>query len=522
MKKLGLLVRDWSARFFLNPVFILELRKQMRGNQPLFVITSYLLILFFAAITQLPSSAVSATAGVGSTGKNIFTMLFSLQLLGILFVAPGLTATAIPKEREKKTFPFLMTTLLGPGEILMGKLLVSVSYIGIMLLVAVPIHAIVFMTGGFSPVEILYAHFVLLWIAALCSSAGLAFGVAAKKSLGVLLFTYALVFLMAFPLIGSISMMRYARGSSPLNEIFELLTFGGIVKTFLFTALPFAAIVGLFFSFARERLAGWRQRSSHLRRFIQIFPYALPWYLFPVARITSARDIEHFVFGCFMMLAMYYLALIFLNGLRPPHRNQLREGFFAYAGKNILPQKTLKEDPVTFPFFLCYSFLFHVAVFSGVSAILFLLFNNQHLPTFIGHLASMGILVLYCVPQILFWSGFALAISIWMQPRRPIGLGTVLMVAVMIAFGSSIDWSLHKAGFPQMDILKSEVLSPIAFMVYFGEKAVQWRPEALKTVSESIFVYAILIVIAWSVAALGWKRLQVKGLKNPEGEDGLD
>ncbi len=79
----------------------------------------------------------------------------AVELLVILLVTPSLTASAILNEREQRTLSLLLTTQLRPADIVIGKLMGSLSTVGMMLITSFPVFATVFIYGGVAPVQIL-------------------------------------------------------------------------------------------------------------------------------------------------------------------------------------------------------------------------------------------------------------------------------------------------------------------------------------------------------------------------------
>src|SRR5207244_1080425 len=139
------------ARAVWNPIVAKEYRTRMRTWRSPFAITLYVVLLgglgwaVFAAMT-------GNTLGLGGSGTNygmylfMFLIVFQVALLG--FITPALTAGAISSERERQTLDLLFVTPLAPFSILWGKLLASMSFVVLLLILSIPLFSLVFLLGG--------------------------------------------------------------------------------------------------------------------------------------------------------------------------------------------------------------------------------------------------------------------------------------------------------------------------------------------------------------------------------------
>src|SRR6476660_5789014 len=108
----------------LNPLLTKELRGRMRGWRAIAILTAYLFVL--AGVTWLAYTLITATAnGTDLTGAQLGKFLLGIivvfQMFFVALLSPAFTAGIITGEREKQTFDLLMTTLLRPRSIILGK-----------------------------------------------------------------------------------------------------------------------------------------------------------------------------------------------------------------------------------------------------------------------------------------------------------------------------------------------------------------------------------------------------------------
>jgi ABC-type transport system involved in multi-copper enzyme maturation permease subunit len=183
-----------------------ELRSRFRGRRAFVVMTIYLGLLALLAYATYaviaPSVRGTQAFGVGTAnasatiGIAVFTVLSLFQLLLVCFIAPAFTTGAISLEREKQTLDLLISTPLRPGAIVVGKLLAALAYVGLMILAAIPISAIVFMYGGATVEDVVRQQGVLLVTALGLGAIGLFFSALIKRTQAATVLTYcAMLFL---------------------------------------------------------------------------------------------------------------------------------------------------------------------------------------------------------------------------------------------------------------------------------------------------------------------------------------
>ncbi len=201
----------------VSTIMVKELRSRMRGRRAFVVLTVYLGLLALIAYGAYAVAATTARnqgAFGGPTfanasaiiGQTIFSVISIFQLILVCFIAPAFTAGQISMEREKQTLDLLISTPLRPGAIVVGKLLAALAFVGLMIVAAIPISAIVLMYGGASVDDIVRQQIVLLASALGFGAVGLFFSALLKRTqaatvltyCGVLAFTLGTVMLFIF------------------------------------------------------------------------------------------------------------------------------------------------------------------------------------------------------------------------------------------------------------------------------------------------------------------------------------
>ena len=149
-----------------NPVTVKELRSRMRGRRAFVVLTVHLLVMsgFITLVYSAFASAASGPFGPDSreVGKVIFSSVLGLQVMLVIFVGPSFTAGAISGEKERQTYDLLRTTLLSARSFVAGKLVSSLSYVLLLILVAIPLQSIAFLMGGVAFIELFLSQVIVL------------------------------------------------------------------------------------------------------------------------------------------------------------------------------------------------------------------------------------------------------------------------------------------------------------------------------------------------------------------------
>src|SRR6478672_1241966 len=150
----------------LNPLLTKELRGRMRGWRAIAILTAYLFLL--GGITWLTYALITLNAGSNTDvtsaqlGKFLLGAVVLFQLLFVGLLSPAFTAGIITGEREKQTYDLLMTTLLRPRSIIIGKMGAALAWLLLLVLAVVPLASLSFILGGVAPEELILALVVLL------------------------------------------------------------------------------------------------------------------------------------------------------------------------------------------------------------------------------------------------------------------------------------------------------------------------------------------------------------------------
>ena len=135
----------------VNPVLHRELRERMRSGRAFVVIGVFLALLTLAAFLVFQAISDQATYNVGTRttiGRTLFETVILVMTLLVLFFVPGITAASIAGERERQTLQPMQVTLLRPRQLLVGKILASMSFLLLLLVAALPVLVTAYALGG--------------------------------------------------------------------------------------------------------------------------------------------------------------------------------------------------------------------------------------------------------------------------------------------------------------------------------------------------------------------------------------
>ena len=203
-----------------NPMIDKELRGRMRSGRSMLIFTIYLgLIALFSCLFYWIVSAGSASSVSFDqhAGRDLLNGIVAFVTLLVLFLAPAFTAGTISGERERQTFDLLMTTLLKPRSIVLGKMGAALAYLVLLILAVVPLESLAFMIGGVAPEEIGVSLVVLLFTALLYGGIGIFWSSLMRSTIAATVLSYAsvLFLLLGLPFIWFVGTMMMAATAGP-------------------------------------------------------------------------------------------------------------------------------------------------------------------------------------------------------------------------------------------------------------------------------------------------------------------
>lgn len=135
----------------MNPIYKREMVVSARSFKLALVLVIFNGILTLVALLNMYSmlTQVRQTAQMQySSFLDLYVFVAVLEFVMLIFIMPAITAGSISGERERRTLDMMLTTKMTPAQIVLGKLLSSLSTVMLMIVSSFPILAMVFVYGG--------------------------------------------------------------------------------------------------------------------------------------------------------------------------------------------------------------------------------------------------------------------------------------------------------------------------------------------------------------------------------------
>lgn len=234
-------------RMLTNPVLLQELRRRMRGNRAMIMLSVYLgLISIITLLIYLAFlSSVSGEPDIEdgrNIGKTIFITIIVTALVQVSIITPSLTAGSIAGEKERQSFDLLITTMLTPVEIVFGKLGAALAFAMLLIFAVLPLAALSFLFGGVSGTELAVGMIILVVTAMLYASVGIFWSVVAHTTLGATVRAQASIIfvLLGIPFLLFIMGIAEMGGQDIFDQIADIPLFVYIIGAVL-CSHPFLA-----------------------------------------------------------------------------------------------------------------------------------------------------------------------------------------------------------------------------------------------------------------------------------------
>lgn len=202
---------------FINPVYKRELKQMARMHRMVILIFCYnaLLALFglFSFYVTFHSRGIYRDNLNYANILIIYAIITGIEFILVLFLVPALTSSAISGEREKQTLDIMLTTKLTPFQIVLGKLLASISIMILLAVSSLPIISIVFSIGGITFLDLIKFMILIVVTAIYVGSIAILISTYCKKTTAATVASYSVMLLIT---IGSIATLF---GISLLKEL---------------------------------------------------------------------------------------------------------------------------------------------------------------------------------------------------------------------------------------------------------------------------------------------------------------
>ncbi|MFV9507189.1 MAG: ABC transporter permease [Oscillochloridaceae bacterium umkhey_bin13] len=231
-----------------NPVLTRELRGRIRGNRAMIILIIYLSIIAAVTLLVYAAAASSFRGGISDPeagrgiGKAIFITVMIVSLVQVCVITPSLTAGTIAGEKERQSYDLLITTLLSPLQILLGKLASAIAFAMLLIMAALPMAGLSFLFGGVSGTELLIAIAGLVATAISYAALGLFWSTVMRTTLGATVMAQGTVvmILLIIPFLFVVISLITGSFSNSDDPIF-IYAMGLLLSTHPFIALGITA-----------------------------------------------------------------------------------------------------------------------------------------------------------------------------------------------------------------------------------------------------------------------------------------
>src|SRR6056297_3392493 len=147
---------------FENPVLQRELLVNLRTRRAFVLLGMYQLLLAAVVLVAWPSDERLDLTTNPPSAKKLVNLFFLGQYVIASLMAPSFAAGAITGEKERHTYEMLLASPLLPGAIVLGKMVASLTHLGMLIIASLPIIVLCLPLGGVSLYEVLAAYLGLI------------------------------------------------------------------------------------------------------------------------------------------------------------------------------------------------------------------------------------------------------------------------------------------------------------------------------------------------------------------------
>lgn len=179
----------------INPVYGKEVKLRVRSLK--FAMTILFFNLFLVAIALFGFEMIfniNMNYRIDYSGAiTVYFVIICLEAAMVAFLVPVFTAGSIAGEREKQTLEILLTTVLKPGQIVIGKLMSSISMVLLLVFSSLPVVSIIFTIGGISMSDLMQFVVFIIVMSLFIGSMGVCASAMVKKAIPATVISFSMV-----------------------------------------------------------------------------------------------------------------------------------------------------------------------------------------------------------------------------------------------------------------------------------------------------------------------------------------
>ncbi len=178
---------------FDNPLLQRELLVNLRTAKAFVLLLAYIATLGAVVWLAWPSEQQLDLTQRPEEARRLVNMLFLGQYVLLALLAPSFAAGGICGEKERLTYEMLLATPLRPAAIVLGKLVASLGYLGLLMIASLPIVMLCLPLGGLSIYEVLATYTAIISSTAAFGMISLAAGSHFGRTASALVVSYVVI-----------------------------------------------------------------------------------------------------------------------------------------------------------------------------------------------------------------------------------------------------------------------------------------------------------------------------------------
>ena len=157
-----------------NPVLQRELLVNLRTGRAFLLLAIYQILLAGVVLLAWPADQRLDLTTSPPSARRLVDLFFLGQYVIASLMAPSFAAGAITGEKERATYEMLLASPLRPAAIVIGKMVASLTHLGMLIIASLPIIVLCLPLGGVSLYEVLAAYLGLIISVILFGAIGVA------------------------------------------------------------------------------------------------------------------------------------------------------------------------------------------------------------------------------------------------------------------------------------------------------------------------------------------------------------
>ena len=145
-----------------NPVMQRELLVNLRTKRAFLLLAVYQILLAAVVLAAWPTDTRLDLSSTPASATKLVNLFFLGQYVIASLMAPSFASGTITGEKERKTYEMLLASPLRPGAIVLGKMVASLTHLGMLIVGSLPIIVLCLPLGGVSVYEVLAAYLGLI------------------------------------------------------------------------------------------------------------------------------------------------------------------------------------------------------------------------------------------------------------------------------------------------------------------------------------------------------------------------